>query len=144
MAGTLSVTSSQVAGGGNVFKHSVAWTSDASGNVNTTTFTMGSGSIVVVEFIPGSGGTQPTDLYDVDLLDANGTSMFNDGTGASIGANLSNTVASHKAALIVGTNSTPTYVRTWLHGGDYQLTVANAGNAKTGTVNIYMTPGVVL
>jgi hypothetical protein len=105
---------------------------------------MGPGSIVVVEFVPGSGGTQPTDLYDVDFVDAGGESMFSDGASspASIGANLSNSVAAHRVPVIFGAAGN-TYVRAWLHGGTYTPTVAAAGNAKTGTINIYQV-GVVL
>jgi adenosylcobinamide amidohydrolase len=36
-----------------------------------------------------------------------------------------------------------TYVRTWLHGGLYRPVVAAAGNAKQGTINIFVAPGVL-
>lgn len=147
MAGSVTVTRAMVPSSGGVSKISLAWTCDASGNVSGNALTMGCGSIVVVEFIPGTGGTQPTNLYDVDFLDVNGASMFNDGTGTSIGANLSNTIGVHRVPMVVGTNATPVFVRTWLQGpaggNPYQLTVANAGNATTGIVNIFQVPGVL-
>lgn len=144
MAGSVTATTSKLPASGGVLKTSLAWTCDASGVVSGNSLTMGAGSIVTVEFIPGTGGTQPTDNYDVDFLDANGASMFNDGTGSSVGANLSNSIGVHRAPMIVGTNATAVYVRSWLHGGTgYQLTVANAGNAKTGTVNIYQVATVL-
>jgi len=143
VVGTVVATVSQV-DLSQVRKTSLAWTSDGSGNVSGNSFTFGSGCIVVVEFIPGSGGTQPTLNYDVDFLDANGESMFDDGTGTSIGANLSNTIGVHRAPMIVGTNATPVYARCWLHGGaGYQLTVSAAGASKTGIVNIYQIEGVL-
>lgn len=145
MAGSVTLTSTKVDSSGGVSKVSLAWTSDASGNVSGNSLTIAPGSIVAVEFIPGTGGTQPTDAYDVDFLDAGGESMFSDGASspASIGANLSNSTSSHRVPFIYGAAGT-TYVRTWLHGGaGYQLTVSGAGNAKTGTVNIYQTVGVL-
>jgi hypothetical protein len=147
MAGTVTPTASAVPHSGGVSKMSLAWTCDASGNVSGNSLTMEAGSLVVVEFVPGAGGVQPTDLYDVDFLDAGGASMFDDGTGTSIGANLSNSVALHRVPMMYGKNSTAATVRAWLQGpsggNPYQLTVANAGNAKSGTVNIFQISGVL-
>jgi hypothetical protein len=142
VAGSVTLTSSEVAGSGGVRKYSLAWVSDAAGAVSGNAVTLGPGTIVVVEFVPDSGGTQPTDLYDVTAFnDPEGTNMFNDGAGASIGADLSNTAASHKVPFIGG--GSVTYVRQWLHGGAYTLVVAAAGNAKGGTVHIYVMPVVL-
>ena len=142
MAGSATTTVTNVAGGGGVKKTAIAWVSDASGNVSGNSIAMSPGSVVMVEFIPAAGGSAPTDLYDLDFLDTNGTSMFDDGAGASIGANLSATLATHRAPFINGAPTT--YVRAWLRGGTgYQLTVVNAGNAKGGNVNIFQVPGVL-
>lgn len=141
MAGSIVATVTKVAGSGGVVKTSIAWTSDASGNVSGNTVSMAPGSIIAVEFVPGSGGTQPSDLYDVTFTDAESVNMFDDGAGTSIGANLSNATSSHKVPFIGG--GSVTYVRQWLHGGDYTPVVANAGNAKTGTIVIYTTPAVL-
>ena len=143
MAGSVTLTSSEIAGSGGIRKYALAWVSDASGAVSGTSHALAPGTIVIVEFVSDSGGTQPTSLYDVDFLDDHGASMFDDGTGTTIGANLSNTIGEHRAPLMVGSSSVHTYVRAWLHGGTYQLTVANAGNAKGGTVNIFQAPGVL-
>ncbi len=136
MAGSITLTSTPLPGSDGIVKHAMAWTADGAGNVSGNTLTFPFGTIVTVEFIPGTAAN----LYDVDFLDANSASMFNDGTGQSIGANLSNAVGVHRAPMIVGSNSTPVYVRSWLHGGSYQLTVANAGAAAAGTVNLYLCP----
>lgn len=139
MAGSIVVTTREIAN--NTVRYSVLWTSDASGDVNGTLFDMSSGTIIAVEFVPGTGGSAPTTLHDVDLLDEEGVTMFDDGSGTSIGSNLSATVASHKVPLVglVGV----TIYRRWHHGGPVQLTAANAGNAKSGTVNIYLAFGVL-
>src|SRR3546814_10517052 len=100
---------------------------------------MKQGTIVAVEFIPGAGALAPTDLYDADLLDEEGVTMFDDGAGTTIGSNLSSVVASHKVPLVglVGV----TIYRRWHHGGLCQVTVANAGDSNAGTINIFVEIG---
>jgi hypothetical protein len=124
-----------------VTQYEVTWVSDASGNVSGSTFEMKIGTIVSVEFAPGAGALAPNALYDVDLLDAEGVTMFDDGAGTSIGSNLSGTAAQHKVPLVglVGV----TIYRRWHHGGATQLTVAGAGDTNAGTVNIFVADGVL-
>ncbi len=121
--------------------YQVTWVSDAAGTVSGSTFTTKMGTIVAVEFIPGISITQPDDLYDCDCLDADGISVFDNGAGATIGANLSNTVASH-AVPMVGLTGVTIY-RRWHRGGPLQLTVANAGDTNSGVVKIYMADGII-
>lgn len=140
MAGSVTATVSDVAQG--LTKYSLAWLSDAAGAVSGNSVTLKSGTIVAVDFVPDGGGTQPSDLYDVTMTcDAHGPNILDDGAGASIGANLSNTTATHKIPMIGG--GAVTYVRQWLHGGGYTLVVAAAGNAKGGTVNVYVTDRIL-
>lgn len=138
------LTVTNVGGGTGALKCAIAWTADASGNVTGDALSLPAGSILAVEFIP-SATAVPTNLYDMDLLDASGTSMFDDGAGGSIGANLSSTLATHKIPFING--AATTFVRSWLQGAaggnPYQLTVANAGNAGQGAVNIFVSPQAV-
>lgn len=138
-AGTVTHTATKLHGG--VVQHSLVWVSAASGIVSGAAVNVSPGTIVEVEFIPDSGGTQPSDLYDVSLLNEHGVNVFDDGAGASVGANLSNATASTKLPFIGG--GAVTYVRRWLHGGALELVVTNAGSAKGGTVNVYKLPGVV-
>jgi hypothetical protein len=138
MAGTVVQTTTNVGGGTNALKVNLVWTSDAAGNVSADQLIMPPGSILLVEFIPSTTAV-PTNLYDVDMLNSIGVSIFDDGAGASIGANKSATVPDHKCPFING--AATTYVRSWIQGGvgnPYQLTVANAGNATSGTVNIFV------
>lgn len=139
MAGAIVASATDAKSG--VTKYEVVWVSDASGNVNGSTFAMKSGTIIAVEFVPGSGALAPTALYDVDLLDGEGVTMFDDGSGTSIGSNLSDTEASHKVPLtgLVGV----TIYRRWHHGGEVELQVAGAGDSNAGTVNIYVANGVL-
>lgn len=139
MAGSIVVTTTD--SGAKVTKYSVVWTSDAAGAVSGNSFAMKSGTIVTVEFIPGTGGSQPSDLYDVDLEDAENIPIFDNGGGTSVGSNLSNVNGSH--ALPMHGLSTFQLFRRWHHGGDVELLVSNAGNAKSGTVNIFVSDGVL-
>ncbi len=104
-----------------VKKVTLAWTSDAAGAVNGNLTKTLSGEILRAAFIPGSGGTQPTDLYDVVLLDDDGVDVL-----AAAGANLSNV------------NKTQSTAGQRAVDGKLELQVTNAGNAKTGTIALYM------
>lgn len=139
MAGSITVTTTELKGG--VTKYSVAWVSDAAGAVSGNAFALKQGTIITVEFTPDSGGTQPTDLYDVTCTDAEGVNIFDDGSGTSVGANLSNAASSHKIPFIGG--GTVTYVRRWHPGGNVTPVVAAAGATKGGTIVIYVMDGVV-
>jgi hypothetical protein len=108
---------------------SMLWTSDAAGAVSGINSPQVSGELLKVVFTPGSGGVQPTALYDVTMLDTDGFDVL-----AGKGANLSNAAASQVVPL-VGDGVT-TNQRTALDGV-LQLVVAAAGNAKQGTVTIY-------
>ncbi len=136
MAGSVVVTTSVVDAG--ISKYSVAWTSDALGAVSGNAFAIKHGTIVAVTFTPGSGGTQPTLDYDVTLPCSEHSVDMLGGEGA----NLSNVTASHKVPFISAAGGV-SYVRMWMHGGNVDLTVANAGASKTGTVDIYVTNGVM-
>lgn len=136
MAGTVTATTTRVVGG--VRKTALAWTSDASGDVSGTTTALPAGTVVGVAFTPGAGGTQPSDAYDVTLLCADHSV---DLLGAE-GANLSNAAATHKQPMASNAGTTG-FARVWAHHGNYQLVVANAGNAKTGTVEVFQVAGVV-
>jgi hypothetical protein len=139
MAGSIVVTTREVVN--NILKYSVTWTSDASGDVNGTSFAMAVGTLLAVEFVPGAGGVAPTTQYDVDLIDDLSLSLFDDGAGTSVGFNLSSTLASHRVPLI-GQAGITVY-RRWHHGGSVQPTISGAGNAKQGTIHIYLSFGVL-
>lgn len=139
MAGAIVASASDVRSG--ITKYEVTWVSDSAGDVSGSVFAMKQGTIIAVEFIPGSGALAPTDLYDVDLRDEEGVTMFDDGAGTTVGSNLSSVAASHKVPLVglVGV----TIYRRWHHGGDAELTVSGAGDSNAGTVNIYVASGVL-
>lgn len=139
MAGSIEVTTREIIH--NIVRYRVAWTSDASGDVNANLFDMMVGTITAVEFHPGTGGVAPDALYDVDLLDENSISLFDDGAGTTIGVNLPATGSVQRIPLI-GQAGITVY-RRWHHGGSVQLTVSAAGAANQGTVDIYLLQGVL-
>lgn len=123
MAGSIAVTTTQPTS--RVTKYSVAWLSDASGDVSANTFAVGYGTLVQVRFIPDSGGTQPTDAYDMTITDANGVDILSGG-----GSNLSNATSTTAVPAV------STYFRRTLEAGNLTPVVAAAGNAKGGTVTL--------
>lgn len=120
MAGSIVVTASKV---GEFTKYSVAWTSDGSGNVSANSFSVKTGELSQATFIPGSGGTQPTDAYDMTIADVNGVDILGGG-----GANLSNATPTSVACPI------STYFRRHFEEGTLTPLISNAGSAKTGTI----------
>jgi hypothetical protein len=124
MAGTNTVTTLDV--GGNVTRYKCAWLSDASGNVNTNPFSVKPGVLMQLKFVPNGGGTVPTDLYDITLSDTDAVDVI-----GGAGANLSATAGVVKNALLGDV---------YFHDGQQQLdlVVTNAGNAKGGTVYLWV------
>lgn len=120
MAGTVTETLTPELGEG-VLKISLAWVSDASGDVSgTPTSIFVKGEVRRVVTVP-SGTAAPTVNYDVTILDDSGLDIL-----AGAGADRSATVA--EQALLSNT----------LVNDELDLVVANAGNAKEGTVHIYV------
>lgn len=103
----------------------IVWTSDAAGAVSGSLgLQTGIGYLFQIEIVPGSGGVQPSAAYDITLLDAYGVNLLVHGV-TDAGANLSNTAPSAVQVF-------PAYYHDGTAG--LELTVANAGNAKSGTV----------
>ena len=113
-----------------VKKITLDWQSDASGDCTGSTKEL-SGHILRVVFVPDSGGTQPTDQYDVVLNDANGLDVL-----AGLGANLANNASSQVVPVVTDGNAgnmSPIAVDDKL-----TLVVSNAGDTKGGLVILYM------
>jgi hypothetical protein len=113
----------------NETKHAVckrlvfSWTSDADGDAQIVTDGVYDGKLIMTVFVPGEDGDQPSDEYDVALVDSVGIDLF-----GGQGANLSNT------ALSVATEA-----QTLVACGErLTLNVENAGDTKSGTVVVYI------
>jgi len=110
-----------------ISKVTLDWQSDSSGDCDQTTTKSFSGKIVRVVFIPDSGGTQPTDQYDIDVKDDTGLDVL-----ISVGDNLSNTTTTQTCPVI------STYFPLVIANTTLNLVVANAGDTKGGQVILYI------
>lgn len=105
-----------------ITRYTTAWTSTAGGAVSGNTFAVVPGYLLSIRFIPNTGGTQPSDLYDITLSDGDLTDLTS-GSGTNL-SNASSSIYQWNPPLFQdGTRS-------------FDIVVANAGNAKTGTVVI--------
>lgn len=121
MAGTVVLRERRV---GFYWKMSFEWTTDAAGDADYTTGTIAAGKVVALVHAPGTGGAQPTDLYDVTLLDSDGVDVLN-----AHGENVSNAaptmyVEADQMGIVVADTLT--------------LNVVNGGNAKSGKTVVYL------
>ena len=122
VAGSITVTTSE---DGPLSKYSCAWTSSAGGAVTEVDVALKAGQLVQV--IMTAGATTPSDDYDVTLTQEDGEDDLLGGGGADCSNSLTKVVNLDRANL-----------PTWIPAGNYWPTVANGGNAKTGTIDIYI------
>ncbi|NOR27588.1 MAG: hypothetical protein GQ540_03555 [Lutibacter sp.] len=110
-----------------VKKLSMTWVSDvALGTVNAIPSEKSyTGMIERAVFIPDSGGTQPTNLYDVTITDSDGIDVL-----IGNGANLVNTGAVQKDNVTDGLGAVVSTTLT--------LNITNAGNSNGGEVILYI------
>lgn len=114
-------------------KFSYAWTSDASGNVDQYTTSIINGTLVNIEVIPASGGSAPSANWDLVIKDGGGFDILSGG-----GANLSAAAATRLKPHFVQTVSAVDYPFEVSVYEALQVLVTNAGNAKSGTIVIYV------
>lgn len=127
--GTVTLTSSRNVGrfSTTVYRQVYAWTSDSMGDVSgdSTTIVSPGGYLVKVETQPGTGGTMPTDNYDVTLKDTRSIDILD-----GLGANRDNAAPDGPITNPGG--------GLWTDPGEgLQLVVANAGSAKTGQISLW-------
>ncbi|HEY3363952.1 MAG TPA: hypothetical protein VGK74_02715 [Symbiobacteriaceae bacterium] len=120
MAGTVTIAEETYS---TMKKIAFAWTSTAGGIATATTDGAYSGEIRRLVTVPGTAGAQPTDQYDVTVNDQDGTDVL---MGA--GANRSNAATEQVLASSLGVVANDTLA----------LSITNAGNAKSGTVYLYL------
>lgn len=119
--GTLTLTEEVFS---SVKKITFAWTCDASGNVSGTSTTGAfTGEILRLVTVPAAAGSAPTDNYDIIINDEDGTDVL---MGAGANRDTANTEQVLASSLGVVANDKLT------------LGISNAGNAKSGTVYLYI------
>jgi hypothetical protein len=133
MAGSISVTKTDL--GGAITKYSIAWTADASGNVNSNSFDIKRGHLIQAKFIPGSPA--PANNYTVKLNDPDGADLL---AGIGSGTLLSSTVANYLAPL-VGISATAVAPSLFVEGfSAVTPVIAATTNGGKGTINLYVGP----
>lgn len=100
-----------------------AWTSAAGGEADGVSAAAFDGKLEGLTTIPSGGGTAPTDNYDVRVLDAQGHDVL---LGAGLNRDAANTEHLTAASLAI------------VAGSPLTLEVRNAGDAKQGTVIVYV------
>lgn len=108
-----------------VMRYVYTFRTNTSGAVSGDTTTIGvtSGYLIKAAIVPDSGGSQPTDQFDATLLDSRGADLLQ-----ASGANLSNV-----------TGAVFTELGIWMDRGEHlQLTIANGGNTKSGTLILWI------
>lgn len=127
MAGTLTITPipRKTLYGAEVNKIQLDWTSDAAGAVTGSVDLYG----YLIKVITVPGATTPTNLYDLTLVSPDGASA-DEFAGLLADRSSSNTEIKYMTA---SGSSVPI-----LLNGTYTFTIANAGNAKNGTVYLYL------
>lgn len=98
------------------------WLSASDGTVSSAASGWYCGKIVKVSLASDSGGTAPTNLYDVTIEDGDGLDVLS-GNGANV-----------TASATVYIND-PTKML-WVRSGTLTLKVANAGDEKGGVVTM--------
>jgi hypothetical protein len=125
-AGTTTITTSAFS---TVHKVTFNWTSDASGDADTTSPRKYNGQILGVTVVPAAEPNAPSDAYDVLLKNQDGADII-------------------LSTALANLDSIPTYEKYTLSGatvnalaalcGDnIRIIVSNAGNANSGTINVY-------
>lgn len=111
---------------GTVKKVAWDWLSAADGSVGAvagaTSTKAYNGALLRAVFVPDSGGTQPTDNYDVEVLDEDGYDVL-----AGQGANLSNAATTTVVASLGA-----------IANDKAKLSITNAGDSKGGVVYLYI------
>lgn len=129
MAGTVTTTRIPLvsqSGNSKIEKVQIDWTSDASGNADATVNLYG----YLLKAVTDPGSAAPTDNYDITLVQ--------DGIDMAADLLLNRDTANNEIVYGIAKNSTDISPLPPFLAGDHTFTVANAGNAKTGTVYLYL------
>ena len=119
-AGTVTATEERA---GATQKVSFTWTSSAGGAADGATVNSYNGQIVRLVTVPSGGGTAPTDDYDLTVVDDDAVDVL-----MAAGANRDTANTEQVLASSLG----------YVANDKLTLHVTNAGNAKAGTVHVYI------
>jgi hypothetical protein len=123
MAGTVTITEAN-ARDWPLAKVTFTWLTDAAGAADGVTTGAYTGKVIRLVHIPDAAGTQPTNLYDVTVLDTDSADVL-----AGAGADVSNAAVTQ----VVTPVTLGCVVESTL-----SLHVTNGGNAKGGKTIVYI------
>lgn len=127
MAGTVTTTRELLGGGSKVIqKHTIDWVSDASGNADLSINLFG----FILKAVTDPGAAAPTASYDITLVQ-NGVDMAG-------GILADRHTTNNEVVYGLAKNGTDIAPLPPFLCGDHTFTVANAGNAKSGQVILYL------
>ena len=118
---------------GRMHRWELSWTSDASGNVALPTPQPITGTLLKVQFVPGTGGSKPTAGYSVTLTDADGLDVL-----GGQGSGLSDTNKTQVCPGIPIKDGTTTSTIPQAISDVLTLNVSGAGNGTSGRVILYV------
>lgn len=125
--GTVTITNG---GTENTYWINMAWTSNTGGGVVESDGIKFFGEILRVVTDPGDGSSSPTANYDITLTDVDGADVLNGG-----GANRSQSAVEQIIPSITSVGTKSDFLISV--AGDLTLTIAAAGNTKTGSIRVY-------
>lgn len=120
MAMSVTITESPTT---SIRKVKFVWVSAADGTASGTTTSYYDGRVIGFATIPAGGGAAPTDNYDITITDVDSDDVL---LGAGANRDTANTEIVNEASLAGPAGSKLT------------LNITNAGNAKGGTVILYI------
>lgn len=124
-----------------------AWTSDASGNAGDTvannatspgTLPKMCGRLIKAVTVPAGGGSAPTDNYDIAITDEASVDVLAQSQNTIQNRDTANT---EEVYFLINTNNTLTPIGLPVAPiivNVLTVTVSNAGNAKSGTIILYV------
>ena len=108
---------------GSVTEIKFAWTSAAGGTTSGTTVNYYNGKVIGLTTVPGTGASEPTELYDLTVTDRRSRDVLE-----NEGANKSNLTTEYVAAPNLG----------MVVESRLTINVSNAGNTNSGTAYVYI------
>ncbi len=105
--------------------YTITCTCDASGQLSGNPFKVEPGDFEGVRFVPGTGGDAPTDLFDIEVRDADGGDLLSGG-GANIPSAKPDYRGPDRTVPLAVVNRTVDIVGT------------NMGNARKVTINVFI------
>ena len=115
-----------------VNKMSIDWTASSSGIVPATASKIISGELLRCVFVPDSGGTAPTNNYDMTIVDSESVDVLS-GNGANLSSTVTKSIVPCEEMLSGGSSG----VAKFAIMSALTISASNCGASNGGNVHIY-------